>query len=152
MEPTSSNGSTIMTVCFIILAVGSILMCLAELLLTNQSRNKIAKSYAPWFLLLGLVSAAVTVLARTARYGIETLSGHNYAATPHYHGPARIVGYQPVDQESNDDDINVINSATMMVAYGGSWACPSNPDLYCEVETIASELVSMVRCKRYLDE
>lgn len=60
-------------------------------------------------------------------YGALTLSGQNVAKSLEYQGPARIVGY-----EKRYSDLTF--SATLTVAYGGAWACPKNPDFYCETD------------------
>lgn len=59
-------------------------------------------------------------------YGALTLKGDNVSQSLEYQGPARIVGH-----ETHYDDQPV--SATLTVAYGGSWACSNNPESYCEV-------------------
>lgn len=74
----------------------------------------------------GLIFAFAT-FSSMVRYGVLNASGRNHALVSHYHGPARIVGY--------NKDTRGFGRATLTIAYGGSWACPSHPDVDCQVES-----------------
>lgn len=75
---------------------------------------------------------AWTAFVALSVYCMSTMHGNNLASTPHYHGPARIVGHTSHDNGE---------SASILVAYGGSWACPNFSDLDCKVEIPLSSCV-----------
>lgn len=97
---------------------------------------------------LALLLTLILVLA--AGLNLAVYAANQYADEDVYEGMARIVSYQ--DDNYDNAKGEEVTRTDLLVAWGGSWGCPHNPDQYCEAAIPGALCDSSLYEERKLDQ